>query len=83
VSTSTGGVPELVVDGETGVLAQPGSSAELASGLLAVLSSPERARALGARGRERAQRLFSRERMVSDTCALYDEIVTSAMAVRA
>jgi glycosyltransferase involved in cell wall biosynthesis len=80
VATAAGGVPELVVDGETGVLAEPGSSAQLASGLRAVLSSPELARALGSQGRERARRLFSRERMVRETCALYEEIARSTAA---
>jgi glycosyltransferase involved in cell wall biosynthesis len=80
VATAVGGVPELVVDGETGVLAEPGSSAQLASGLRTVLSSPELARALGSRGRERARRLFARERMVRETCALYEEIAASAAA---
>jgi glycosyltransferase involved in cell wall biosynthesis len=80
VATAAGGVPELVVDGETGVLAEPGSSAQLASGLRAVLSSPELARALGSRGRERAWKVFSRERMVRDTCALYEEISASTAA---
>jgi glycosyltransferase involved in cell wall biosynthesis len=74
VATSVGGVPELVVDGETGTLARPGDATELAVALRGVLSAPERARTLGENGRERARRLFSRERMIQDTCALYDEI---------
>jgi glycosyltransferase involved in cell wall biosynthesis len=76
VATSVGGVPELVVDRETGLLVEPGNSGELASALQDVLSSPEKSRALGARGRERSRMLFSRERMVRDTCALYEEIAT-------
>jgi glycosyltransferase involved in cell wall biosynthesis len=75
VATSVGGVPEIVVDGETGLLAGAGDSQAIAAALSAVLSDPERARRLGAAGRERAQNRYSRKRMVDDTCALYDEIV--------
>jgi glycosyltransferase involved in cell wall biosynthesis len=74
VATSVGGVPELVVDNETGLLADAGSSDQLARALREVLSSPERARRLGAAGRVRARSLFSRERMVARTSDLYDEI---------
>jgi glycosyltransferase involved in cell wall biosynthesis len=78
VATSVGGVPELVVDGETGSLTRPGDAAELAVALRSVLSSPEQARSLGENGRARARRLFSRERMIGDTSALYDEVVEGA-----
>jgi glycosyltransferase involved in cell wall biosynthesis len=76
VATSVGGVPELVVDGETGALTRPGDAGELAAALRGLLSAPERARSLGENGRERARRLFSRERMIEDTTALYDELAT-------
>lgn len=75
VATSVGGIPELVVDGETGVLTPPGDAEGLATALRDVLSSPGRAQLLGENGRARARRLFSRERMVADTCALYDQVV--------
>jgi glycosyltransferase involved in cell wall biosynthesis len=75
VATSVGGIPELVVDGETGILTPPGDAERLATALREVLSPPGRARLLGENGRDRARRLFSRERMVADTCALYDDVV--------
>ena len=46
-------VPEIVRDGETGILAPPGDAAALAAGLAALLADPDRGRAMGARGRER------------------------------
>ncbi len=75
VATSVGGISELVVDGETGTLTPPGDAERLATALREVLSPPGRARLLGESGRARARRLFSRERMVADTCALYDDVV--------
>jgi glycosyltransferase involved in cell wall biosynthesis len=75
VSTPVGGVPELVADGETGLLTGE-NPAEIAAALASVVENPERARRLGATGRIRARRLFTRERMAADTLAVYDEIST-------
>jgi glycosyltransferase involved in cell wall biosynthesis len=78
VATAVGGVPELVVKGETGLLVPPGQPEPIASALEAILSSPDRARAFGAAGRERARTLFSRQRMVGEIEALYDELLSPA-----
>ncbi len=51
VATRTGGIPEIVADGETGLLARPGDPADLADKLAIVLTDPARAAALGRRGR--------------------------------
>ena len=44
VTTSLSGIPELVVDGETGVVVKPGDPAALAAGLQALIEDPEAAR---------------------------------------
>jgi len=51
---ASGGIPDAVVDGETGVLVDPRSVAEVAEGALRLLDEPAYADALGARARERA-----------------------------
>src|SRR5205814_5050287 len=48
VATSVGGAPELVIPGETGLLAPPGAAAELAEALLEVLADPVHASWMGA-----------------------------------
>jgi glycosyltransferase involved in cell wall biosynthesis len=53
VATRVGGVPEIVVDNETGQLVSAESPDELARGIMAVLESPDRA-AMAERGRLRA-----------------------------
>jgi colanic acid/amylovoran biosynthesis glycosyltransferase len=59
VTTTVTGGPEIVANGETGVLCPPGDPVALADALAAVLSDPFRARAMGAAGRLRAERLFN------------------------
>jgi glycosyltransferase involved in cell wall biosynthesis len=76
VATAVGGVPELVVEGKTGLLVPPRQPEPIASALETILASPERAWAFGAAGRERARLLFSRERMVSEIEVLYDGLVS-------
>src|SRR5207244_8460854 len=58
VSTRVGGVPEAVVDGETGLLADPDSDEDLAEKLGRLLRDDELSRRLGGVARERARRDF-------------------------
>jgi len=76
VAEAVGGVPELVVHSETGILVEPGRPDLVASALSELLADPAKAEALGLGGRRRARALFTRERMVAATAALYDEIVS-------
>jgi glycosyltransferase involved in cell wall biosynthesis len=73
VGSAVGGLPELVVDGETGLLVPPGDAAALAEALVELARSPERARAMGAGGRSRAVEEFSAERCADRIDALYRE----------
>lgn len=75
VTTRVGGVDELVVEGETGFVVEPGRPDLLADRLAGLLRDPARARAIGEAGRERARALFGRERMVAQTAALYERIL--------
>ena len=58
VTTTVSGGPEIVEDGVTGLLCAPGDPVDLADALGAVLADRPRARAMGAAGRRRAERLF-------------------------
>jgi glycosyltransferase involved in cell wall biosynthesis len=72
VATSVSAVPEVVVDGETGLLYGPGDAAGIAEGLGALLGDRERATRLGAAGYARARSEFSVAQMVEKTLAVYD-----------
>jgi colanic acid/amylovoran biosynthesis glycosyltransferase len=58
VTTTVTGGPEIVAEGETGLLCPPGDPEALADALEALLTDPEGARAMGIAGRRRAERLF-------------------------
>ncbi|MBI5287630.1 MAG: glycosyltransferase family 4 protein [Chloroflexi bacterium] len=58
VAADDGGVPEIVVDGETGLLAPPGDWRAVAGAVARLFDDRASARAFGAAGRSRAERLF-------------------------
>ncbi|MBE7557690.1 glycosyltransferase family 4 protein [bacterium] len=74
VATRVGGLPELVDEGVTGYLCQPGDVAQLADRMLAVLSDPARARRMGAAGRARVVPHLCAERLVADMENLYTQL---------
>jgi glycosyltransferase involved in cell wall biosynthesis len=74
VATPVGGVPELVDDGETGLLVPPGDAPALAAALSRLLGEPELASRLGAAGRERVRSRFSAEAQERRILELYAEV---------
>jgi glycosyltransferase involved in cell wall biosynthesis len=53
-----GGAPEVIEDGVTGYLVQHGDTVQLATSIDALLDNPDRAKEMGARGRERVEKEF-------------------------
>jgi len=78
VASRTGGIPEVVADGETGLLVPPGEPAPLAEALNALLRDPDRARAMGQAGRKRAVAEFGWPAIAAQTVALYAKFVNGA-----
>jgi glycosyltransferase involved in cell wall biosynthesis len=66
VSTQAGGVPEIITDGETGVLVEPKNFASLARGMERLLADPALRSRIAAAGRIHAQTAFSIERYAHD-----------------
>ncbi|HWI52009.1 MAG TPA: glycosyltransferase family 4 protein [Symbiobacteriaceae bacterium] len=75
VATRVGGVPEVVVDGETGLLVPPEDPGALAGAIRRLLADPDLAARMGEAGRRRAQEFFSAGRMADLTVALYEELM--------
>jgi glycosyltransferase involved in cell wall biosynthesis len=80
VACRVGGTPEVVVDGETGLLVSPGQPAELASALGWLLSRPEEARAMGAAGQRRVRDAFDLEQMVTKIEQAYRNLIAAYLA---
>jgi glycosyltransferase involved in cell wall biosynthesis len=73
VATSVGGLLDLVVDGETGIVVPPRDPAALRSALERLLADPDLRRRLGTAGRDRARTHFSWETVTDATLAAYAE----------
>ncbi|MFQ5945156.1 MAG: glycosyltransferase family 4 protein [Anaerolineae bacterium] len=75
VATNTGGVPEIVLDGETGVLVPPADPAAMAGAVISLLDDPTRAATLGEAGRRRVASEFSLTHHVDATERLYASLL--------
>jgi glycosyltransferase involved in cell wall biosynthesis len=74
ISTDIGGIPEMVVQNETGFLVRPSDTVALAGAIEKVIDDRRLAQKLGHGGNERAQNLFSIEQNVHDLCALINTV---------
>ena len=80
VATRAGGIPESVVDDDTGLLVPVRDAAGLARAIVDLLQDAPRRRAFGKAGQRRAQEVFSAERMVDETAAVYAARVDTTRA---
>ncbi|MBT8162848.1 MULTISPECIES: glycogen synthase [Arthrobacter] len=94
VASATGGIPEVVQHGETGLLVEleqvtDGTGtplnpekfvADFAAALNEVVSDPERAKAMGAAGRIRAEQHFSWESITETTLEVYRSVLGASSA---
>ena len=71
VASAVGGIPEVVADGQTGLLVPPGDEQALAAAINAVVGDPALAAEFGRRGRDRAVAEFSWDRIAAQTAELY------------
>jgi glycosyltransferase involved in cell wall biosynthesis len=75
VATRVGGTPEVIEDGQHGLLTPPGDARAIADSVCAVLMSPFLAARLGVQARERVVREFSFDVVVGRTQDLYLELL--------
>ncbi len=75
VATAVGGIPEVVVEGETGLLVPPRDSAALANAMLKLLVDGGLAEAFGRAGRARVEAHFGEDRMREQLETLLDRLV--------
>jgi starch synthase len=77
VASNVGGIPEVVADGQTGLLVPPDEPEALADALNTLARDPERANAMGEAGRQRAISDFDWTSIALQTAKLYQEVAAS------
>lgn len=75
IATRVGGLPEVVLDGQTGRLAPVGAVEEMAAQAIELLSNEGRLREFGANARRQALHLYDRERIVPRYEAFYEKLM--------
>lgn len=75
VATAVGGTPGVVLGGKTGLLVPASDPPALAQALQQLLSDPQRARAMGEAGRHRVEAHYTKQHMVEQMEALYQELL--------
>lgn len=83
VATRVGGTPEVVVDGQTGILVPPEDPTALADAIQRVLASPDVGRRWGRTGRARlSSARFTRRDMTDHTLSVYRQVVADVPGPR-
>ena len=81
VATSAGGIPEIVQDGETGILVPPRDHEAMADAIVRLLKDEALRRQMGAAGLSLASARFSAERMVQETLQVYQRVALRSHVV--
>jgi starch synthase len=74
VGSNVGGIPEVILDEQTGLLVPPADPAALAAAIGSLVGDPARAAAMGQLGRQRVAAEFSWPAVAAQTAALYAEL---------
>ncbi|MBU4334093.1 MAG: glycosyltransferase family 1 protein, partial [Candidatus Omnitrophica bacterium] len=71
----TGGIPELVVEGKTGMLVTPGDSKALSEAMITLAKNKDRIVSYGNSGNKLANNMFSIKTMISKIENLYESLL--------
>ncbi len=80
VSSAIGGTDELIEDGRSGLLVEPGDAVGLAAALRRLIEDPALREELAGRARERVERDLTRRRMAARVTGVYEELLGGAPA---
>jgi glycosyltransferase involved in cell wall biosynthesis len=75
VAFAHGALPEIVADGETGLLVPPGDEKAMAQAILTLLQDPARRYRMGAAGRDRALSCFTSAKMAQEVSAIFKRVL--------
>ncbi|MDI6759771.1 MAG: glycosyltransferase [Candidatus Brocadiaceae bacterium] len=82
VASRVDGIPEVVVEGETGLLFPPQDTEATSRAIIELLQSPSRAREMGKKGRPRALNYFSAERSARELEKIYEQFIVAKILPR-
>jgi len=80
IATSVGGVPELITDGESGILVGPRDAADLSAAILKLAAAPDKRQILADHGREVVNASFSFQKQCRELIAVYRTVLSQAGA---
>ena len=75
ISTNVGGIPEVVLDGVTGILVPPGNSKDLAHAIMRLLNDYELRESIGKQGRRRVEEHFTLQAHAQRIEEIYGEVL--------
>jgi glycosyltransferase involved in cell wall biosynthesis len=75
VASNVGGIPEVIIDGETGFLVPPKYPQAIAEKVIFLLKNPQIAREMGEKGYQRIKDNFTQERLAREYEKLYEELI--------
>ena len=74
IVTDSGGSPELIEQGKSGLIIKPGSSQAIADAISQLYADPDRCKRMGTEARQRIQRDFHTSKTVEQTLSVYQEL---------
>jgi len=75
VAFAHGALPEIVADGETGLLVSPGDEAALTKAIVTLLADPKRRTSMGQAGRDNVETHFDVRRLTREIEAVYEALL--------
>lgn len=79
-ATAVGGVPDVIVDGETGYLVKAGDVKGMAEAIIELLKNPKKAREMGQEGRDAVYPKFAAQTLIANVEGLYAELLRQKSA---
>jgi glycosyltransferase involved in cell wall biosynthesis len=76
IVADVGGLPELVMDGESGFVVPPMNASAIADAIMKLAKDPEKKREMGAAARDRIQNKFNIKTTVAKTKRMLEEMMT-------
>jgi len=82
IGCDAGGMPEVVLDGKTGLLVPPGDAVALAAAMIRLIRSPQERKAMGEQGRRWFRERFTADAMATASRELYERVIARGQESR-